>query len=249
MKYTDTLSKLGLAKNEAKIYETLLTYGEMPVGQISNKAEINRRNVYDSLKRLIEKGLLFEILQKGENLYQAVDPRKLLESLKEKEVELEGVMPELEKLYGKTPREDSVYVYRGIEGAKNYMRDILRLGGDLYSIGGKGYWSDPRFEGFFERAVREGRDKGIVYHELFDSNVKHNKEILKILKVGSRILPKGYETNCAIDIFGDRVVILSGVAPGDIGDNPTMTVIVNQDIANTFRTWWKLLAMQSKKFD
>lgn len=57
--FTETLQQLGLAKNEARIYQTLLQRGEMAVGEIANKSGVHRRNVYDSLNRLVEKGLVF----------------------------------------------------------------------------------------------------------------------------------------------------------------------------------------------
>ena len=73
-KHTKTLETLGLAKNEARIYETLLREGESTVGHISQKSEVYRRNVYDSLNRLMEKGLVFELIHTKENHYKAVDP-------------------------------------------------------------------------------------------------------------------------------------------------------------------------------
>ena len=84
MAYSDVFEELGLTPNEAKIYETLVSGGEMPVSEISIKAKVHRRNVYDALNRLLEKGLVFQIFQKGENLYRAVHPQKLLEVIKEK---------------------------------------------------------------------------------------------------------------------------------------------------------------------
>ncbi len=80
----DVLENLGLSKNEAKIYEALLREGESPVGHLAVKSGVHRRNVYDTLNRLIEKGLAFEILEKPENHYKAVDPNKFSEILEEK---------------------------------------------------------------------------------------------------------------------------------------------------------------------
>jgi len=59
------LEEIGLSPNEAKIYETLLSSGEVGVSDISLKANVHRRNVYDALNRLVEKGLVYRILQKG----------------------------------------------------------------------------------------------------------------------------------------------------------------------------------------
>ncbi|HEY1074932.1 MAG TPA: helix-turn-helix domain-containing protein, partial [Patescibacteria group bacterium] len=120
--YTDTLIQLGLAQNEARIYETLLREGESSVGDIATKSGVHRRNVYDSLNRLLEKGLVFEILERRENRYQAVDPGKLSEMLQEKQRALAGIMPSLESLYSGTPHRNDVFIYKGVECWKNYIR-------------------------------------------------------------------------------------------------------------------------------
>jgi len=50
-----------MSKNEAKIYETILEIGECSVSEIAKKSGIHRRNIYDTLARLSEKGIVFQI--------------------------------------------------------------------------------------------------------------------------------------------------------------------------------------------
>ena len=52
------LSELGLTQNEIKIYLALLDIGESLAGTIAENSGIHRRNVYDSLERLIKKGFV-----------------------------------------------------------------------------------------------------------------------------------------------------------------------------------------------
>ena len=246
--YTEELQELGLAKNEARIYETLLREGELSVGKISTKSKVHRRNVYDSLNRLVEKGIVFEILQKHENHYQAVEPQKLSELLQEKQANLLKIMPNLEKLYKSTPHKNEVYIYRGVEGWKNYMREILRIGKDNYTIGGKGAWADEKIRSFLNQFVKQAKSKGINFHILFDHEVKSsNHEITKLLGFNSRFLPKDFSTPSSIDIFGDHVAIIAENKLGQFDENITFTVIVNQQIADSFRTWFKLLWSVSKE--
>ena len=114
--YTELFQTLGMAKNEAEIYETLVKEGELGVGAISQKSGIHRRNVYDTLNRLLEKGLVFEILESKENRYQAVHPNKLAEFIQEKQQAIASAMPDLEKMFNTMPSKESVYIYKGIEG-------------------------------------------------------------------------------------------------------------------------------------
>ena len=77
--YEDLLRETGLSHNEARIYEALLHLGEASVQQISNRSKVHRRNVYDSLQKLMERGLASEVFIKGEKHFKAINPRRLLE--------------------------------------------------------------------------------------------------------------------------------------------------------------------------
>lgn len=247
--YEKIFEEVGLSKNEAKIYEALLEEEELSVSEISTKAKIHRRNVYDSLNRLLEKGFVFELLQKKENMFKAVDPKKLMEILKEKEDQLEKVMPKLISIYKAHPREEEVYIYKGIEGWKNYLRDILNVGKSVCAIGGKGSWANERLQGMMEEFKKETEKNNIDFQVLFDYEVKGNiKDILQnIPKCDHRFLPKEYSTSSAIDIYGDRIVIHSKIGLKEFDEDTSFTVIVNQEIADAFRTWFKFMWENANK--
>ncbi|MFA5966932.1 MAG: helix-turn-helix domain-containing protein [Patescibacteria group bacterium] len=246
--YLQVLTDLGLTKNEAQIYETLIKGGEMAVGAIAEESKIHRRNVYDAIKRLIEKGLVFEILGSKENHYQAVDPNKLSDILGEKQQALQKVIPVLEKLYKSVPHQDEVFIYKGLEGWKNYMRDILRLKEDVYTLGGSGQLADKKIRVFLEQFEREAKKKNIKFYTLFDHTVKHGKsEMLKNWHSKDyKFLPKEFSTDASVDIFGDHVVIVT-VGEDAAIDDSSLTVIVNPKIADAFRTWHKLMWSVSSK--
>jgi len=238
----ETLQKLGLSQNEAKIYEALLDLKEASAGQISSKTEIHRRNVYDTINRLINKGLVFPILAKGENFYSPVDPEKLAELVKEKEMDLEKIMPELQKRFQKRENSQEAYIYRDIEGMKNYMRDILREGKDVYSVGAKLGWFDIRLKTFRQEFFKEAQRKKINFYSIFDAEVKKElDEETKPLGQSYRFLPKNYSTNSAVDIFADYVVTFTGVGYKQVNENVTIFVLKDHDLAESYRKWFQFI--------
>ena len=205
--FTDILTKLNFSTNEAKIYETLLEIGQSTIGVIATTANINRRNVYDSMDRLIEKGFVFEIRQTRETIYKPVDPKKLQELIKEKETALQSVMPKMLTLYQSKPHNNDVYVYKGIEGWKNYMRDILRVGQDVYTIGGIGAWTDEKISSFLTQFQNDAESKEITFHILFNQIIKDSDHpILKLKGVNKRFLSKESTPPAIIETFGDHTV-------------------------------------------
>lgn len=241
--YSEVFEQIGLSPNEAKIYETLLSTGETSVSIISSKAHVHRRNVYDAINRLLEKGLVFQIFQKGENLYQAVHPNKLLEVLKEKETKLIQVLPQLNKIYNTEPPQEAAYIYKGLEGYKNYMRDLARVGEETYFLGAKGLWFSPTISEKFLNDFKQGlKRKKVKYYTLYDPLVP-KKLPEAVSKVGGnyKILPSQYSTSAVCDIFGDYVVTFTSVDIGNIGEDVTIFVMINHELAESYRTWFKFM--------
>lgn len=239
--YSEIFEEAGLSPNEAKIYETLLSTGETSISHLSVKANIHRRNIYDAINRLVQKGLVSPIFQKGENRYQAVHPDKLLEIMKEKEYKLAAIMPALRKHYGEEVVEEAAYMYKGKEGFKNYVRDVLRLEEDAYSLGAKGllYSLSRELSKDLWQAVKK---KKLHIQTLYDPRVKDLlPEVIRGEGGEKRILPTEYATNGVLDIFGDRVVTFANVQVGKVSDDTTIFVMVNRQLAESYKTWFKFI--------
>ena len=240
--YLETLKELGLSPNEAKIYEGLIEIKEASVPEISLKIGIHKRNVYDTIPRLLKKGLIYQIVGSKENKYAPVAPDKLKDFIWEKEANLNKILPSLTTQFKKASTNETVYIYKGIEGFKNYLRDILKEGKDVYLMGAKGGWFDPNLQTFIKRFLKKAKGKNIKYHHIFDQEVKNlAPELLKILNKPHKFLPPEYSTTGAIDIFGDKIVTFSGLSLKSISDDVTLVVITNKELADCYRTWFKFI--------
>ncbi len=240
--HEEVLHEAGLGTNEAKVYEALLQKGESSVQTLSLKSKVHRRNVYDSLAKLVEKGLASEIFVNGEKKYKATNPRRLLELLKEKEEKLTKQLPNLQAKYEAIEEKEEAYFYRGTEGFKNYLADILKTKETVYFIGAKAFWLDPRIQHYLPRFERERKKLGIKFMHLFDAEVKTQKpEILELVGKPYKFLPKEYSSNTAIDIFGPYVVMFVGVQPGQLEAEPLQFVIKSQKLADGYRKFFQFM--------
>ena len=238
------LESLGLSPNEAKIYEALVERGESGVSSLSVYAKVHRRNAYDALERLIDKGLVFQIASSVENKYNAVHPDKLLELLTEQRKRLEGILPDLKDKFKDRIATEEVYMYRGVEGQKNIWRDVLQTGEDSYFIGAKSGWSDSRLQAQRDDFFKEARRKNIKFIQLFDHELKikrpnFTKEFPGELEY--RFLPSKYRTNSAIQIFGDFIVTYNGLFVDEIAEDVTFFVIRSKKLADDYRTWFQYM--------
>lgn len=242
------IQALNLSKTEAKIYETLIGYEELTVTDIAVFSGVDRRNTYDTIRRLLEKGLVFEVKQNKESKYQAVHPKKLRDILKDRQLELDKVLPRMEHMYLDVARADAVFVYRGVEGWKNYIRDILKSKKDLYSLGAKGGWADERLLSQVKNFAKEAKKNGIKIHIIYDHPQTNDlADIQTVLGNNFRYLPAEYSSSSTVDIFDDNVVILSNIEFGKVDDKSSITVIKNKGVAEAFKLWFKFVWERADK--
>jgi len=240
--YQELLQQLGLSLNEARVYEALLYLGEASVNTISVKSKVHRRNVYDSLNKLMEKGLASEMFVQGEKLFKPIDPQRLHEMIKEKEMALEGSLAQMKKLYSSVQPEAEAYFFRGVEGFKNYLQLILEEKQTVYFIGAKAFWLDPRLQHYLRHFDGERRKRGIKFVHLFDAEVKMQKpEILKLVGKPYKFLPAKYSSATAVDIFGDYVVMFVGVKPGELYDEPLQFILKSKLLADGYRKFFQCM--------
>lgn len=242
----EILEEIGLSPNEAKIYEALINLNEASVPTIARQTNIDKRNIYDAIPRLIKKGLLYQIADIKENKYAAIEPAKLSELIREKELRLETILPDLTKQFKKSVNNEVVYIYKGKEGIKNYLRDALKVGKDIYFVGAKGGWFDKDLEIFIKYFLKKALEKKMKYLHIFDAEVKNMapdilKRLGKSLGKSYKFFPAKYSTSGGLAIFGDHIVTFSGLTIKKVSDDATITVIVNQALADCYRTWFKFM--------
>lgn len=240
--YQEILQNTGLSLNESKVYEALLYLGESNANKISIKSKVHRRNVYDALNKLIEKGLASETFIKKEKHFKAINPERLKEILKEKEEALSKYLPEMQKLHKFIEPEAEAYFFKGVEGFKNYLKLILEEKSTVYFMGAKAFWLDKRLKHYLTRFDRERKKLGIKFKHLFDYEVKEEKpEILKLVGKPYKFLPKKYSSNTAVDIFGDYVVTFVGVSSGKLHEEPLQFVLKSKMLAEGYRKFFQFM--------
>jgi len=238
---TRILEDVGLTRSEREIYLALLKTGQTPSGKLTKEVDMHRSRVYESLNRLMEKGLVSYVIKNGVKHFSAATPERLLAYVEdqetllgEKKKELAQFIPELKKLIDPLKPEAEAHVLSGPEGFKTMRRDVLKVKKDIYMIGAKGKEYEA-LHYFFPQFEKLRVQHKIFWHILFDSEAPEWDSPTKKL-VAIRRLPKTYSTPTAINIYGDRTVSVLWK-----GKYPLCFMIINKDVADSYRKWFRLL--------
>ncbi|MFW6310919.1 MAG: TrmB family transcriptional regulator [Nanoarchaeota archaeon] len=131
----DVLVDFGLTNNESKIYLSLLEIGFTTVTNISEKTKLHRTNVYDTLKKLTDKGLVSYIKQDNIMFYEAASPNILLTLLKEKEEKIKQIIPQLNILKKLSENTSDILTIKGISPFIDALFDLLNKQQELLVFG------------------------------------------------------------------------------------------------------------------
>ena len=94
----EILKKIGLSEGEIKVYNALLEIGATSINNIHEKIGIDRRNIYDILNKLIERGLISYVETDGKRTFKISNPEKILSYIEEKKSSLDAVKSEISKI-------------------------------------------------------------------------------------------------------------------------------------------------------
>lgn len=127
----EELRSIGLTDGEAKAYLALLKLGISTVGPVVKESGISYSKIYEVLGRLLDKGLISYGTKEKTKYFQAVAPNRLTEFLEKKENEikrnkevLKQILPNLEKVMGRYPKEEAS-VFIGTKGLKTAYELLL----------------------------------------------------------------------------------------------------------------------------
>lgn len=249
---TQPLEEIGLTKTEIKIYLTLLRLGQSTTTNIIREGKIHASKVYESLDKLIQKGLVTYTLKANKKHFTAADPEYLKEFLREKKRQVEEkekdifqLIPELSKLKLEGKDLFKFQVYEGLRGIKSFYEMLLSQlkKGDVSYIIGSPRIGNEKLEGYLldwhERRIK----KGIQCKYIYDSNVRDYGAIREKMALTTvRYLPNKIVSPMWIEISGDFV----GIAHIK-GNNAILFSIKDKEIAKSYLDYFKLIWKVSER--
>jgi len=240
---TEILRKIGLTENEIKIYLSLLKTGSSTAYEISKKTGIYRVHIYDKLEQLMDKGMVTHVYTGAKKYFQATHPSKIKQYLEDKkktielqEKDVDSILPELEAMTQILKEDTFVEVFKGIEGLKYFLKDIIKTKQEVLITG----IDDKKYQ-----------DALPIFMEQYFRDLKHYKikeRVITMKKLGIFLFDKELSPTTNYKfleekqfnptntfVYGNKVVIVTW------GNPVTAVMIKNNDIAETYRNHFEHL--------
>lgn len=236
---TRILKEMGLTETEIKIYLALLDIGATSAGRIIEQTGIYRKNLYDALNKLVEKGLVTYVVENKIKVFQPKHPDNLVNyfnekiaRMEEKKKEVQELIPALKSRFDTSIPEIESEIFRGTEGIKTILAQCLECKEVLF-IGATGD-VENRLPYFWPHYNKKREQLKCKWKVLLVSEAK-NKQITKSKYYEYKILPKILSGVNVIYIYGDCVANVLWL------EKPIAFVIKHKNLANNYRKYFNFI--------
>lgn len=235
----EVLRKVGLSEGEIKVYSALLEIGVTSLNRIHEKTGIERRNIYDILNKLIERGLVTYITENRKRMFQAAHPKKLLDYLEDKKEALDETkelvkkeLPIFVEKFELAKPSINAEVYRGVEGIKTVWEDMLNYKA-IYWIG-SGRYVPKRLPVYYEQWTKRRLKKGIKIYNIMRYEMRKETKPYSLEEL--RFLPKAFSGNpTVLGVHGNKAVNYL------LGEDFFAFVLESKELAENYKRYHKYL--------
>lgn len=242
MEFKNILKEIGLTEGETKVYLSLLKLGSSTTGPLAKQAEVSSSKVYKILDRLEKKGLVGHVTKGKTHYYTAMEPKRILDYLTEKEFQInqkkeliQKIIPQFEFQQKMVSTDAILYVgFKAVTNSISSIIDELKPGQTYYVIGA-GYGDVPGLRPFFHKHHQRRATKGVRLKMLANYDTKYNLEKTTFLKANIRFLPRYLASNMEIFFYQQKVFITIWTR------EPLGVLIGNPEAVRGFEMYFKTL--------
>ncbi|MFH1850588.1 MAG: helix-turn-helix domain-containing protein [archaeon] len=243
------LEKIGLNRNEAKVYLALVRRGSATAGVLIKDTAFHRNIVYDNLEKLIDRGLATYIISDGKKLFQARPPSYIMDNIDREEKEIkerrkiaDEIVSQLDRIYGSENEETKSTIFRGVAGIRHVFSDILDTRKDYSAIGVSKESEDIMGDVFWRNFHAKRRTLKVNATIILNHDYKeYSGNFLNDKTIKFRILPRRFKVLSETLIYGTKVAIIV------FGTKPVATLIEDKAVADSYRKHFELLSQTSQE--
>jgi len=238
----EVLKSIGMGKNEIIAYLDLVSFKTSSALNISKRTKLHRANTYDALKKLTQRGFVTEVLHGEKRLFRSLEFDRLKFYIKQKEREIEEIIPLMREMRGKeTEEEDEVTLSKGVFSLKNILMSSLTSTKTIEMYGAPSNLIDILGKGFFDEFNRQRIKNKIILKLIFKQKPGDFDELNNFLLTEAKFSGLSYQSLTMIIVLDDEILMVVPINPFSI------ISVKSKDIAESYREYFSVLWMYSKK--
>lgn len=247
-----TLQEVGLNPNHISTYICLLQSGPRKASFIAKKIETAKSSTLDTLAALVKLGLVSKVKKQNSYLFNALEPSKIIDLLKQRETELkrqqekvEKILPQLKNLQNIASPMPQIEYLEGTLGLTEAFKDTLQVPNKTILCYGTVAEQDKHLPIIFPEYYNERVKRKISTICLIPADKASIKECLHNDQKHLRktyFIPKDMALPMEINIYENNTAIMSF-------EEKFAVIIRSKPVADCWRTIFNLSFLGAKQYD
>lgn len=240
----ELFKEIGFTEREIKVYAALIELCQSTAGPIAAKARLSHTKVYETLERLINKGLVtYTIISKTKH-FQAGDPKEILNMLDERKQKISAEIEELKIKARFAKEQQGTVIHEGHKALRALFNRIIQ---DIqkdeyyYAFALKQDYRDSAAPIFFTNIHRKLADKKITDKALAHEDIR--KDIKKAYTNNKNIQLRFIKRSTPLGI----VLVKKKVIQLTWGELPTAIEITSKQIHEQYKLFFEELWKEAKE--
>ena len=225
------MKSIGMSDGEITVYLSLLNTGPARVSKIKEDSNLHRTTIYDFIEKLMNRGLVSHVVEKNVKLFKAAPPEKLLDYTKELQAGIQFILPHLMKIANSRKDDISVEVFRGNEGLKTILNDVIRERQDFIGFGLDEKMFNERYPHLMKQHFKKELKVDIKGRLLTNESASF---VFRYKNLTYRYIPDKFFNPTPTIVYSDKVVIL-------IWKPFSIILIKSFDLADSYRKHFEIL--------
>lgn len=241
MEYTESLIKLGLTPDQAKIYEVLVSSPILPAKMVAQRAGVSRELTYVVLKQLEDLDLIEKSTNTRITMFRAKNPRSIKKVLEKKQEAFQTAEKAYQDIIGSligdfniAHSKPFIRFYEGVDGLQKTYDHLLKYAKTVYVIRSLYDYENPIIRKMVSEQIKKQAEKKIRSYVLTPhlphmspDRLRHDLD----RNITRKVVPKEkFSLPSQVIIYNNTVSITS------MKKELVTTIIENEDIANTLKT-------------
>jgi sugar-specific transcriptional regulator TrmB len=240
----EIFKELGFTDREIKVYVALLELGSSTVGPISAKSGLQHTKVYETLQKLIEKGLVHYVVISKTKYFEAAPPKDILNVLEERKRKFAEILEELElkQKFAKERQMATVHEgYKAVKALFNRMAEELQKKDFYYAFAFKEFYREVTVPLFFRAFHNKLEEKKIP--DKIIAHIEVKKEVKAAYKGNKNIQLRFTRFNTPLGL----IVIPNKVIQVIWGERPTAIEITSSQIYQQYKKFFEEMWEEAKE--
>lgn len=247
--FKEALMRADLTPSQAEILDYLYQNKEAKASEIAIRIKRSRAIIYKEAEELTDLGIIEKIEKPGQvALFKAGHPSLLQRLMDGKENQLKkdkdllnSYLPDMVSRYNLANNRPGIRFFEGADGMKKIYDEILDEGNDFYLIR-TAY--EPTYDNqiapIVDEFIKERIKRNMKVTAIIPSDIEDEAKDAKWILERFNVNKDAYTAPVEIDIFGDKVAILS------FGEELVGLIVESKQIAQSLRQVFMLATFASK---